>query len=430
MEEDVILKVGANYEFITDNFDWEKSREQEKQIISLRGSGGSGKTYDALQFIITYCQTYEGWSKDILIGRDQYSDCKKTVLKDFIKILKMYGIYDINNHTQSHPQHYKLYGNDIYFSGLNGLGSHGERHDIVYINEVLDTQWEDVSQLNQRCNELLLCDYNPAFTHHWYYDKIENRIDCKMFHSTLLMNSFLPKGQRDEILAYEPTHPEDRHLPKEKRRPHPVNIKNGTADDYLSDVYLFGLKAAPEGLIFQHVNYVDEWPMDIDPVHGLDFGFTADPSALTKVGENKTDIFIELLMYEPTETPQIIHDYAIARGIDYYKPCTADSSDKYTGENKGTVEMVRDLKKLGWNVSKVRKTKSIMFWLNKMKEKRINIVKNDLIHHARKEQENYRLKIVNGIAINQPIDSFNHMWDSARYGYISLNQNVSGFWQD
>jgi PBSX family phage terminase large subunit len=421
---EVTLQAGPNFEFIHNNFDFDKSEKQEKQLFSLRGSSGSGKTFDILQWIITYCQAYEDWGKDILIGRDQYSDCKKTVLKDFIKILKLYGIYNVKNHGQSHPQTYKLYGNYIYFSGLNGIGSHGERHDIVFVNEVLETTWDDVSQLNQRCNELLICDYNPSVTFHWFYNKIEGREECQYFHSTLLMNPFLPRGQRNEILAYEPTHPEDRELDKELRREHPTNIKNGTADDYLWDVYGLGLKASAEGLIFQNVNYIDEWPQDIAPVHGLDFGFTVDPSALVKVGENKTDIFLELLMYEPTETASEIDQYAEKVGISKHIPCTADSSDKYTGENKGTVEMVKELKKLGWRIEKVSKTKSVMFWLLEMKKKKINIVKNNLVHHARTEQENYRMKTVNGIAINQPESGFDHFWDSSRYGFMSLNTST------
>ena len=69
-----------------------------------------------------------------------------------------------------------------------------------------------------------------------------------------------------------------------------------------------------------------------------------------------------------------------------------------------------------------------MFWLGKMKKKRINIIVNELYHHAKKEQENYTLKLINGIAINQPIDKYNHFWDGARYGYMSLNTNNSAFW--
>ncbi len=57
-----------------------------------------------------------------------------------------------------------------------------------------------------------------------------------------------------------------------------------------------------------------------------------------------------------------------------------------------------------------------------MKGKTINIIINHLVHFARKEQENYRMKVINGIAINQPEDKFNHFWDMVRYGHMALNQ--------
>jgi len=110
-------------------------------------------------------------------------------------------------------------------------------------------------------------------------------------------------------------------------------------------------------------------------------------------------------------------------GIDPAKdiiPC--DSSDKYTGENKGTVEMVKGLKQQGFiNAYKISKTKSVIYWLNSMKTKKIHIVKNHLYKEALKEQQNYRMKEIGGIAINQTIDKFNHMWDMARYGHIAHN---------
>jgi hypothetical protein len=96
-------------------------------------------------------------------------------------------------------------------------------------------------------------------------------------------------------------------------------------------------------------------------------------------------------------------------------------------EKNGTVEMVNGLQLLGWEITKVSKTKSVMFWVNSMKAKKINIIKNNLQHFAKKEAENYRMKMINGIAINQPVDAFNHFWDAARYAHMSENSEDS-FW--
>jgi len=186
-------------------------------------------------------------------------------------------------------------------------------------------------------------------------------------------------------------------------------------------VYGLGLRMSPLGLIFKNIDWIDSFPEGIHFDYGIDFGFTTDPTAITKNAETDTDIWIEPLSYEPMETPEIIFEYMKSKGIDYKKPITADSSDKYTGENKGTVEMVKGLKGKGVNIAKVDKTKSVMFWLMSMKQKRIHIVRNEFYSQMKKEQENYKMREINGIAINQPIDSYNHFWDSARYRHMAFN---------
>ena len=62
-----------------------------------------------------------------------------------------------------------------------------------------------------------------------------------------------------------------------------------------------------------------------------------------------------------------------------------------------------------------------MFWLTSMKKKKIHIIKNHLYKQALKEQQNYKMKEIAGISINQPIDKWNHIWDAARYGHIAHN---------
>ena len=159
-------------------------------------------------------------------------------------------------------------------------------------------------------------------------------------------------------------------------------------------------------------------------IYANDFGFTSDPNATVKYSETNTDIFVELLIYEPIETPEILDLTLNKLNIDKSVPMPCDSSDKYTGENKGTVEMVVGLKKYGYNAFKISKNKSVMFYLLSMKSKNINIVKNKLTHCAKKEAENYKFKEINGIQINQPIDKFNHFWDATRYGHMAWNNTT------
>lgn len=390
--------------------------EKAKIIFALEGSSGAAKTWGAIDFIIEYCRINAFEDKRITIGRETYRDCIDTVAHDFFKRLKQIGAYSNKNHYQSHPQTYILLGNEIDFTGWSNNGQPSKRQDVLWFNEILESEEEVFKQYNQRTNDLVICDWNPKVTQHWVYDKILNRKDCRYKHCLMLDNPFLPDGQKNEILAYEPT---------------PENVEAGTADDFMWKVYGLGQRAANKDQIFKNVRYIDTFP-DIAHHYGMDFGFTSDPTAIVQYAETETDIYLQLECYEPIETPEEINDYAIGRGIDINLPTTADSSDKHVSEKNGTVEMVKGLKKLGWRISKVSKTQSVMFWLLKMKKKRINIVKNDMYLQAKREAENYKMKSINGIAINQPIDKFNHFWDAARYAHMAANKptrNIPGFYQ-
>jgi PBSX family phage terminase large subunit len=405
--------------------------ENNKVEIYNEGSSRSSKTFDAFHFIYTFCDHNRNKWNDIYILRNVLKDCREYTYKDFKKCMQIIGVKepDITYMKENQEPTVTLFGNNIYFRGLNDeANQEGYPSDIVFFNEMLEIQSKSkIAGIVMRCRKMIVGDWNPKFTQHWAFD-LEKRDNAFFTKTNYRQNKHLQLSVKKEIESYYPWLIEDMHLPEKERRPNVSNIKNQTADAYRAYVYGEGVRSAPEGLIFQHVNYIESWPSDVAGVYGLDFGFTTDPSALTRVGETKTDIYIELLMYQPTETSDMINEYAKARKINRNLPCEADSSDKYTGENKGTVEMVKELKQKGWRIKKVKKTKGIMFWLGKMKKKRINIIINDLVHEARKEQEGYCMKVVNGYAINQPIDKFNHMWDSARYGFMSLNENKGGMW--
>ncbi len=395
------------------------------KIIALEGGSGSGKTWDVLKYLIYVCQKNKNAGIKIMVGRAFYAWIEDSILDDFKRILITLDLWTGKFSRASHPINHTLYGNTFHFRGADQESKfHGPRWDIVYLNEGMEYKHESCTQLFIRTNLKILIDWNPYLMQHWIYNKILTRDDCTHVISTFFDNPDLPEEQRKEILGFEPTHTDDRHIEdKKQRRPHLINIKNCTADDRLWSIYGEGIRMAPEGLIFKNVNYIDAWPQDVDYIYAMDFGFTVDPHAMGKVGETNREIFVEVLSYEPIDTPEAIDLYAEKIGMNKNRITIGDSSDKYTGENKGTVEMVKGLRGLGWNIRKVSKIKSIMYWINSMKLKRINFINNNLVHFAKKEAENYVLKTINDETINQPIDKFNHIWDFVKYGHIALNQS-------
>lgn len=406
----------------------------ERVTICNEGSTRSSKTWDFFFFLITYCDHNRGKENEIYIIRDTLVNCRDYTLSEFTKCLKKAGIWDESQLIKSPKPYYNLFGNIIFFRGLDDKDTEGYPSDILFINEALETDRGKVNDLKMRCRKLLVMDWNPKYTTHWCFD-LEGQANTFFTHSTYKDNKHLELSIVKGIEEYEPWEPDSYEVHgnqvfyKDKPvtetyqpPPHPVNIKTGTADEFRWKVYGLGLRSSNTGLILKNVRYIEEFP-EIDYIYGMDFGFTVDPCAIGKYAETATDIYTKLLCYHPIETPEEINEFALSSGILKTKLTIADSSDKYTSETKGAIEMVTGLRKLGWNIRKVSKTKGVMFWLNSMKRKRLNIVTNHLSHHAKKEIENYSLKVISGQTINMPGDSADHYIDQARYGHMSWNAN-------
>lgn len=375
-----------------------------KKLFALEGSSGAAKTWGGIDFVLEYCRINAFDNKRLTIGRETYRDCLDTISYDFIKRLKQIGWYNQKFHSQSHPQKYFLFGNEIDFTGWSNNGQPSKRQDLLWFNEILESNEEDFKQYNQRTNDVVIFDWNPKVTDHWVYNKLLSRPDCYYKHCTLFQNPFLPEGQKQEILKYEPT---------------PENIANGTADDIMWAIYALGLRTAIKGLIFPSVKWVDKFPENQNFIIGLDFGFSIDPTAIVKYCNIEDDDYYELLCYEPIDSAIVLSDYMQKIGLEPWMYINADCSDRYND-----VEMIRDLKDLGWfNIHKVNKGKGINWRIGRMKQKRINIVHNI---NAKREQENYKWREINGIMMNEPVDKYNHFWDGAGYaklGWLKLNGN-------
>jgi len=404
----------------------------------LEGSSRSGKTWSGIDIIIWLCLFVEVNGCTINIYRETYNEFKTTLYDDFKRRLDDFGLpnkFKDNDEIKS----FKIGKSKIVFLGD---GKHGGGCDYAFFNEVMFIKKSVFDQVKMRCRKFWWADYNPSVTEHWFFDSVLTRPDVAFLRTTFHDNKHISVQERNEILITEPwlpgsyivknnvvmcynkrTQKVEQISPTNQPPPHPENVKNGTADESYWKIYGLGLRGAMKGIIFPIVEWIDSFPQDKAAIYPNDFGFTVDPNTLTKYAEDDYNIWIEPLCYEPIENPEDLSLLFETLGLDKkYDIIPCDSADKYTGENKGTVEMVRGLNELGWvNAYKISKTKSVMFWLTSMKKKKIHIVKNHLYKQALKEQQNYKMKEINGIAINQPIDKWNHIWDSARYGHIAHN---------
>ncbi len=449
LEEIDILKDGLtefndrtspNYIFLYDAIEsqkWGFDKKGNPNLLSghtgciLEGSSRSTKTWAGIFIIIYLCTIKHPEGVTINIYRETYNEFKTTLYDDFKRILDMFGL-DNPFHRAKEISSFRIGRSTIHFLGD---GKFGGGCDYAFFNEVMFIDYEVFKQVKMRCRYFWWMDFNPCYTDHWVFDKVMPRSDVNYLRTTFRCNPFISPNEFNEILGYEPWLPgsyvvgEDDCYYKgepitEKNQPppHPVNVEQGTASEFDWKVYGLGLRAGLEGAIFKNIIWIDKFP-DIAHIYANDFGFTADSNALGKYAENEKNVYVELLAYHPIETPEELGNELLANNIGEDELIACDSSDKYTGENKGTVEMVKGLWELGWmNAFKVPKTKSVMFWLLSLRKKKLHVVKNKNWKFVKLEREKYRWKEINGIQINQPIDQHNHFFDMARYGHMAWSE--------
>ena len=404
--------------------------------ILLEGSSRSAKTWSSIDFIIylgTVVHKDDGCT--INVYREVYNDFKTTLYDDFKRRL---DDYDLPNpfHNAKEVKSFKIGGAKVMFIGCDKVSkAHGAGAEYSFFNEIMHIPRDSFDQITMRTRVFWWADFNPSFSDHWVFDNVQPNPTVWHLRTTFLDNAYISANERNKILGYEPWELGSYEVTDDgvlyggevidennQPPPHPTNIENGTADEFMWVCYGLGLRGAMKGVIFNHVRYIDQFP-DIAYTFGLDFGFTVDPSAVVKYAQDGNDIYLELMVYSPTETADLLSVLMETVGVDMGDVITADSADRYTTEHRGAVRMVQELNELGWvNLSKVSKKKNIMYWLTKMRQCRIHVVKNHLWKHVKKERENYKFKEVNGIQINQPEDKYNHFWDASRYGYMAYNQ--------
>ena len=429
-------KTNPNYKYLyeaitTQEYNYKDELVKGYRGVVLEGSSRSGKTWAGIDIIIWLCTQVEK-ACTINIYRETYNEFKTTLYDDFKRRLDDFGL-DNPFHRAKEIRSFRIGDNTIYFLGD---GKHGGGCDYAFYNETMFIDNPVFDQSEMRCRKFWWMDYNPSFTDHWVFDKVIPRSDVGFLRTTFLDNPFISAQEKNKILSYEPWEigsyetTDDGvfyngELITEKNQP-PINIRNhnnGTADEFMWKVYGLGLRGAMKGVIFDSVTWINEFP-NMDYTYANDFGFTVDPNCFGRYAEDENNIYIEPLIYQPIETPEELSETLKTLNVEQNKPIACDSSDKYTSEHRGTVEMVKGLKNSGYpEAFKISKKKSIMYWILSMKNKKIHVVKNHLWKQVKKERENYKFKEINGILINQPIDNYNHFWDMARYGHMSWNED-------
>jgi phage terminase large subunit len=363
---------------------------QHNKIICHQGSSRSSKTWSIFQYFIL--KALQGEQFVLTIARAKLTWVKSTLLKDFETLVNLYGLKitpEVNINRQE--QVYMLNGSEFAFFGLDYAEKlHGRKQDYAWVNEVMEVDRKSFDQLEMRTTKQIIIDYNPADDEHWVFD-LHKRSDVAVIQSTFRDNPFLEHTIVDKLLSYEPT---------------PENIKRGTADNYMWEVYGLGNKARLQGAIFTN------WEIKTLPENakflgfGLDFGFSADPTALVGCYSMDGELYFDEVIYETEMTNQDIADRFERLQISKSELIVADSSEP---------KSIEEIRRRGYAIIGAEKGQdSVKFGIDLLKQYKLNITPRS--GNLENEFRKYKwAEDRQGKSLNVPVDKFNHGCDSIRY---------------
>ena len=359
-----------------------------KKVKVVRGGQGSGKTISILILLINHAAGVQ--DREILILSAELTKMRLTVIKDFVKVMKMIGIY--NEHEFIAGTLYRFpNGSFIKFIGLDkeDVGK-GLRSHVCYFNEVNKTDAESYRQVATRSGAVYM-DYNPD-AEFWVDEDVITRPDSDFLQLTFEDNELLPQGERDEILNYYTLgYNQD------------GTIKNSYWAN-LWQVYGLGNIGSLHGVILSNWKIIPELPTDAKLLGtGLDFGYTNDPTAAVDVHQWDSYKIIDEAIYE---TGLLNSD--IAKRLGGRSTTTiADSAEP---------KSIEEIRRLGVRIKGAEKgADSIRFGIQLMQEHEWLITSRSL--NVIKELRTYIWEVDKrtGKTTGNPIGTNNHAMDAWRY---------------
>lgn len=385
---------------------WQMLREGSPNVMLVGGSR-SGKTTVIVEEIICRAVRYPGSRH--LMARLRFAHAKTALWMDTIpKVLELEGV-NRNKFKWSESDHFIQLpnGSEIWVDGLDDKDRVdkilGREYATIFFNEVSEIPYDSITTVLTRlaqkvrgCENKAYYDLNPVGRLHWAYkvfvQKLEPTTDEELpnphDYASLYVQpednrENLPEGYIEKTLDTLPEH-------KRKR-------------------FRLGEWGEPEGVIFADWSIVEDIPEEVQRrgkrSHGLDFGFSVDPSTLLDIYMYGENLYFDEKLYETGLTnpafAKKIKEFNLPRKI------YGDSAEP---------KSIKELQQHGINVQGAQKGQdSIRQGIDWLLSKYIYVTRRS--YNLQNELQNYVWdQDKSGSYKAQPIDDFNHLIDAARYG--------------
>lgn len=388
--------------------------EIDADITLNIGGRYSAKTFSVVQKNTSRCATRKNYR--IAVFRKTYASIKESIYSEYLNIPKLYGLNDFSNTAPKgrvSPLHIDYpTGSEIIFRGaddpdkIKGLANAHAGH-MEEASEFDESDFDTIIMSLRGKGYPFRLDLttNPVPTMpgspHWLQKRF--RIDeCKLnenyvyFDETLGSKICILKSNYKANIFIKQRH---------------IDILEGYKETnpglYL--MWTLGDFATVEGVILTKWRVVSEVPDNRMFIgYGLDFGFSSDPAACTKVWIDRKErvIWAELIMYNTNFTNHMIGLHLRDNGVKPLDKVVFDSAEPKSGE---------ELSKMGFRgVEGAKKRSNYKTEMAQyLQGYEIRVIKNSYSDKARNELSTWAWqKDKNGSFMPKPTDGNDHFIDS------------------
>jgi phage terminase large subunit len=366
----------------------------KKRHIFIEGGTAASKTFSVMQFLVLVNMHTKSPLLTSIVS-ESVPHLKRGVQRDFRNILGDEFQDNKWNRTDSIYNFGK--GSIEFFSADEPSKLRGGRRDILFINEINNIAHDSYRELDARTRLLTIADWNPVSEFFIYESGLLQSPDSVFIHATY----------KDALNILDPE-----------------VVKNildmGKRDPNWAHVYLDGLLGKVEGLVYPYFEQIDAMPEGGQELYGLDFGYSNDPTVLTRNIIKGQELYSDQLIYESGLTNDAIAHRMIDLGINKRTAqITADSAEP---------KSIDEIHRYGFNVRPCFKgADSVEFGHQKIRQYKQYWTKTSL--QCIKEQRNYRyIQDKDGKYTEKTTHEWSHGMDSRRYGVVSNHTPAEVRW--
>ena len=377
----------------------------DKRYVVFYGGAGSGKSYFVAQRLVYKALKDK---RKILVLRKVNRTTKNSTFQLLLDILEQFHLTKDCNINKTDYTITLPSGSVFLCAGLDDpekLKSITGLTD-AWLEEATEFTMDDFSQVDLRVrdpkaeNQEIVLSFNPVSKASWCYlhffadnaNLEEFRKEVRVIHTTYLDNPFLPNKFIDAL-----------------------NLMKHTNEIYYK-IYALGEFGSLDKLVYNNWQIMDFNPQSIkgQPLCGLDFGYTNDPTA-----------FIHSILVPEEQRIYICKEWG---GTGYLNDMIADKI-KEMGFSKSLImadaaeqKSIEEIKRMGINRIKpcVKGKGSVLQGIQKLQQ--YELVVHPSCVNTIEELQNYSWKKDRNTNeyINEPIDLYNHYLDALRYSLQCL----------